>query len=153
MGKILRRAPKFPLIPEYMSALVLPIALQWEQIPFKEDNVDLVIEGPGIYAFAVAHRQAGLPPHGYVLYIGEAGAKKGPARTLRARFKEYLREKHKGKRPHVAVFLNTWETCLTFHLVSMDPKAVDMLDIERRLNDAMLPPFSRCDLSPQISFS
>lgn len=150
LGNLLLHAPRFPLNPKHMEALTLPVALQWEQIPFERKNAGSIMEKPGIYAFAVAHGQPGLPPHGYILYIGEVGAKKGPTRTLRARFREYFREKVRPKRQHVAYFLNAWETCLVFHFASLDPSTVDLLDIEMRLNDAMMPPFSRGDFSPEV---
>ncbi|MGE0702453.1 MAG: hypothetical protein AB7P22_00810 [Vicinamibacterales bacterium] len=133
-----------------MAALALPVNLQWHQIPFRQENADGIVEEPGVYAFAIGHSQAGLPPHGYVLYIGEVGGKSGPTRTLRARFKDYLREKTRAKRPQVAYFLNTWETCLVFHFATLDPESVDLFDVERRLNDAMIPPYSRGDFSPEI---
>lgn len=143
-------APTFRLNPAYMAALALPVELQWQQIPFREENADTILEQPGVYAFAIAHSQPGLPPHGYILYIGEVGGKKGPERTLRARFKDYLREKTRAKRPQVAYFLNAWETCLVFYFASLDPDTVDLFDVERRLNDAMIPPYSRGDFSAEI---
>lgn len=140
----------FRLNPTNLAALALPVGLQWQQIPFRPENADTIVEQPGVYAFAIAHGQTGLPPHGYVLYIGEVGAKSGPSRTLRARYKDYLREKLRGKRPGVAYFLNAWETCLVFHFAVLDPAAVDLFDVEKKLNDAMIPPYSRADFSPEI---
>ena len=144
-------SPRFRLNPAQMAALSLPVQLQWRQIPFRKDNVNSILDEPGVYAFAINHSQPGLPPHGYVLYIGQVGGKSGSKRTLRARFKDYLREKTgRTKRHHVAFFLNNWGACLVFHFASLDPDTVDLLDVERRLNDAMIPPFSRGDFSPEI---
>lgn len=140
----------FRLNPANLAGLALPVALQWHQIPFRAENADAIVEQPGVYAFAISHGQPGLPPHGYILYIGEVGAKSGPSRTLRARYKDYLREKARAKRPGVAWFLNAWETCLVFHFAVLDPVAVDLFDVEKRLNDAMIPPYSRADFSPEI---
>jgi hypothetical protein len=61
-----------------------------------------------------------------------------------------LREKVRPKRPGVGWFLNTWDTCLAFHFAVLDPAAVDLFDVEKKLNDAMLPPYSRADFSPEI---
>ena len=141
---------KFPLSPANLGSLALPVALQWKQTQFDQRNANSIIEEPGIYAFAVSDSRSGLPPHGYILYIGEVGAKKGKNRTLRARFKEYLHEKVRPKREHIAYFLNAWETCLVFHFAALDPSTVNLLDVEMRLNDAMMPPFSRGDFSPEI---
>lgn len=150
VADMLTFAPKFILNPAYMQALALPIQLQWQQMPFDRHKADTLVESPGIYAFSIQHAQAGLPPHSYVLYIGEVGAKQGPTRTLRARYKEYFREKVRPKRQHVAYFLNAWESCLVFHFVTLDPKAVNLLEIEMKLNDALIPPFSRGDFSPEV---
>ena len=140
----------FRLNPDNMAALTLPITLQWHQKPFKRENAAGIAEQPGVYAFAIAHGQVGLPPHNYILYIGQVGAKPGSMRTLRARFKDYFREKSRVKRLPVWYFLNIWETCLVFHFASVDPNTVNLLDIEKQLNDAMIPPFSQNDFSPKI---
>ena len=150
LSRLMLYSAAFRLDPLNMAALTLPVTLQWRQKPFSRENAARIAEQPGVYAFAIAHGQAGLPPHGYILYIGQVGAKSGPPRTLRARFKDYLREKSRAKRPHVAYFLNAWETCLVFHFASVDPNTVDLLDVEKRLNDAMVPPYSRADFSPKI---
>ena len=150
LSSMVLHSPVFRLIPANMAELTLPVNLQWKQKPFTKENVTRIVEQPGVYAFGVAHARDGLPPHGYILYIGQVGARSGRARTLRARFREYLREKSRGKRPRIAYFLKTWETCLVFHFAALDPAAVDLLDVERRLNDAMIPPFSQADFSPGI---
>lgn len=150
LGEVVLYSFKFPLNPTSMETLMLPVALRWEQIPFDRRNATSIIKKPGVYAFAVTHSRPGLPPHGYILYIGQVGAKEGKTRTLRARFKEYLHEKVRPGRKHVAYFLNAWETCLVFHFAVLDPSTVDLLDIEMKLNDAMMPPFSRGDFSPEI---
>ena len=150
LASLTTHTTRFRLIPSNMAALSLPVALQWHQKPFREKNAGEIAEQPGVYAFAIAHGQVGLPPHGYILYIGQVGAKRGAPRTLRARFKEYFREKSSGKRPKVSYFLNTWDTCLVFHFASLNPNAVNILDVEKRLNDAIIPPFSQADFSPRI---
>ena len=107
---------RFILDPQRMAALTLPVNLRWRQTSFRRESVGDIAEAPGVYAFALRHGQPGLPPHGYVLYIGQVGGRIGPARTLRARFREYLGEKSGRKRERVAYFLNNWETCLCFTL-------------------------------------
>ena len=144
-------SPRFILNPDTMAALTLPIKLQWQKIPFSEDNVENILDSPGVYAFSITHSQPGLPPHGYVLYIGETGGRCDQKRTLRTRYKEYLRERSgKTKRHHVSFFLNNWKSCLVFHFAPLDPNVVDLLDVERRLTDAMVPPYNRRDFSPEI---
>jgi hypothetical protein len=72
----------FTLDPKQLRGLILPVDLNWQTIRFAKRNVPNVTKQPGIYAFAVAHREGGLPPHSYVLYIGQTGAKP-KERTLR----------------------------------------------------------------------
>ena len=51
---------------------------------------------------------------------------------------------------HVWEFLNKWDGCLFFHFAPVDAKQADLAEIEQRLNDAMMPPYSRCDFSAEI---
>jgi len=143
-------SPRFSLDPKGMAKLVLPVGLTWQETVFDKANVQTVTKKPGVYAFAIRHPKAGLPPHGYVLYIGQAGAGK-KARTLRMRFSEYFRDKSRPKRVHVYYFHNAWEACLTFHFAPVDPKAAaKLLKIEAALNDAMMPPFSVNDFTAEV---
>ena len=150
MARLARYRVRFWLDPAKMAAVTVPATLDWDQRPFNRSNAPEIAERPGVYAFAIAHNAVGLPPHSYILYIGQAGAKGGATRTLRARFKEYLREPRRVRRPAVALLLDTWPTCLVFCFATVDPDAVDLLDVERQLNDAMMPPFSQEDFSAEI---
>jgi hypothetical protein len=151
LAEIQAHAPGFSLVPKKMQGLKLPVALTWKQTPFDVKHTASVIEQPGVYAFAIQHGALGLPPHGYVIYVGQAGAEKGhKIRTLRKRFTEYFKDKIKPKRPAVHYFLNAWETCLVFHFAPVDPKATNLKAVEAALNDAMLPPFSINDFSAEV---
>lgn len=141
----------FWLNPKQLRAFTLPVQLTWFRVPFRARVLGTVINRPGVYAFSVAHDAGGLPPHGYVLYVGQTGAKKkGNIRTLRQRAKEYFREKKTGSRPHIASFLNKWSKCLYFYYAQLDPAVVNLLDVETKLNDALIPPYSVGDFSPEI---
>jgi hypothetical protein len=151
LGEIKAHAPRFSLDPKKMDKVALPVALAWQHTTFDKKNTALIVEQPGIYAFAIQHPKAGLPPHCYVLYVGQTGAGKGnKARTLRTRFTEYFRDKGRPKRLHVYYFLNAWEGCLSFYFAPVDPKAAKLLDIEAALNDAMMPPFSVYDFTAEV---
>jgi hypothetical protein len=151
LGDIKSHAPRFSLDPKRMAKVTLPVALTWQETSFDKKNTALVVDKPGVYAFAIKHPGAGLPPHSYVLYIGQAGAGKGTkARTLRVRFTEYFRDKKKPKRIHIHYFLNAWEGCLSFYFAPVDPKAAKLLQVESILNDAMMPPFSVNDFTAQV---
>lgn len=151
LGEMKSYAPRFSLDPKNMDKVALPIALTWQRTSFEKKNTSLVVDKPGVYAFAIEHPKAGLPPHCYVLYIGQAGAGKGKkARTLRVRFTEYFRDKGKPKRVHVHYFLNAWDGCLSFYFAPVDPKVAKLLQIESILNDAMMPPFSVYDFTAEV---
>jgi hypothetical protein len=141
----------FTINPRQMRGCTLPTKLVWNRVPFKKNKLKGITNRPGVYAFSVLHDTADLPPHGYVLYVGQTGAKtKAQHRTLRQRAREYFREKTTGSREHVALFLNKWAKCLYFYYAQLDPATVDLIDIENKLNDALLPPFSVGDFSPKI---
>ena len=140
---------KFTLHPDRLSSLKLPVTLRWNQTKFQENNVNAVTEEPGVYAFAVANDAPGLPPHGYILYIGQTKGKTR-VKTLRDRMKEYFQERRRPKRVGVWLFLNKWKGSLFFLFAPVDPKRFDLLDIERQLNDAVVPPYSQQDFSPRI---
>lgn len=97
----------------------------------------------------MAHHESGLPPHSYVLYIGQTGARAN-GRTLRLRIGNYFEEQTNPKRAHIYKFLNKWKTCLTVHFAAVDPKKADLLKVEAKLNDALIPPYSIRDFSPRI---
>jgi hypothetical protein len=139
----------FFLRPKQITKFTPTVGLVWHRIPFQKKSFSTVAKLPGVYAFTVGHHARGLPPHAYVLYIGQTGAKRKD-RTLRQRVKEYYLEKTTGKRPLVAEFLNKWETCLFFYYAPLDPNSTNLLELERRLNDALMPPYSLMDFSPEI---
>jgi hypothetical protein len=140
----------FTINPKQLRGCILPAKLVWNRVPFKKSKLSTIVNQPGIYAFSVLHDAVDLPPHGYVLYVGQTGAKKKGLRTLRQRAREYYREKTAGRREQVALFLNKWARCLYFYYAQLDPATVDLLDIESKLNDALLPPYSVADFSPKI---
>jgi hypothetical protein len=141
----------FWLNPKQLRGCSLPVQLNWSRVPFRAKLLPTVINKPGIYAFSVAQDGCGLPPHGYVLYVGQTGAKKKEHdRTLRQRAREYFREKTTGSRPHIASFLNKWSKCLYFYYAQVDPTKINLLNIETKLNDALIPPYSVGDFSPEI---
>jgi hypothetical protein len=141
----------FTLHPKQLSGCALPVRLAWRSIPFRKRFFPTVMNTQGVYAFSVRHVEGGLPPHGYVVYIGQTGAKKSETnRTLRTRVKEYHREKKEGTRLHVAEFLNKWAKCLSFHYAPVKPGSADLLELETKLNDALMPPYSVRDFSADI---
>jgi hypothetical protein len=149
MARLSRYSQRFILSPEcFKKGLTLP-ALTWTTVKFTATQINTVAAEPGLYAFSVVTSRIGLPPHGYVLYVGQTGAKKN-SRTLRVRAGEYLKEEKSGKRRHVWEFLNKWSGHLSFHYVPVDPQTQDLEAIEKTLNDALMPPYSVNDFSAEI---
>ena len=147
--QIRRFRQHFDLVPKQLRGIDLPVALKWQTVRFVKGSVKSVANVPGVYAFAISHRIGYLPPHNYVLYIGQTGAKRND-RTLRDRMGEYFNEIRSPKRAHVYKFLKTWKTCLLFHFAIVDPRGANILEIESKLNDALIPPYSVRDFSPGI---
>lgn len=140
---------RFLLHPKHLLKCNLPSHLCWRRVQFKKSTLDSVINQAGVYAFAIGLESAQMPPHSYVLYIGQTGAKRND-RTLRQRVKEYYLERTAGRRPHISEFLNKWKRCLIFHFAPLDPTTIDLLKVEKKLNDALMPPYSVQDFSPEI---
>ena len=126
-------------------------SLNWDSIPYGKNELERIPDNKrGIYAFVVCHNNAVLPMHGYIMYIGIAG--RDSSRTLRARYKEYLNEKKIMERFHIARMIATWHRVLRFFFAPVDDdvSADDLKALEKQLNDALLPPFSKGDLSAEL---
>lgn len=149
MAQLVRYEQRFILSPDrFKAGLSLP-PLSWNTTEFSPSGIAVVTSQPGLYAFSVVAQRQGLPPHSYVLYVGQTGAKRN-ARSLRIRAGEYLKEKKTGKRRHVWEFLNKWSGHLSFHFVPVDPTKHDLEALEKALNDALMPPYSMNDFSVEI---
>lgn len=104
MSRLKYYEQRFILCPDRFRGPVIPGKLVWTTIKkFGAKELPGIVAKPGLYAFSVINNRGGMPPHGYVLYIGQTGAKRN-ARTLRQRASEYLKEK---KRVSVNTFGNS----------------------------------------------
>ncbi|MDE0472206.1 MAG: hypothetical protein OXH57_09720 [Ekhidna sp.] len=119
--------------------------LTWEFIPFESNLVDQIPELPGMYCFYIGHNLQCLPKLGLSLYGGIA-----TKQTLKARFKNYLREKNSPNgRINVRKFLNVFEGELFFGwVISKDTST--LAELEKAFNDAMMPPYSIRDFSAEV---
>jgi hypothetical protein len=124
-------------------------ALSWKEVKFDPANATAVPERSGIYAFVVRHANNHFPPHGYIMYIGITGDV-GPTRTLRVRYRDYLREKKRDKRPRVSYMLNKYQDDLYFCYVALDRSKVDLGQLELHLNDCILPPVVVKDFTAEV---
>lgn len=129
------------------SSFVVP-ALIWTSIKYGDKEIAKVPDDRrGVYAFALCEQSPVLPPHGYVLYIGIAGARKSN-RSLRARYKDYLNENLILKRSRIAHMIGNWHKVLRFYFVPVENNfpSADLEKLEKQLNTALMPPFSVEDL-------
>ena len=122
--------------------------LNWDSIVYNNAaEIDKIPNDKrGLYAFVVSHPDNVLPPHGYVLYIGIAG--KNSKRSLRERYKDYLNAKKVLRRAGIARIIGTWHEVLRFYFAPIEDSVSteDLQELEKQLNTALVPPFSRGDL-------
>ena len=138
---------KFRLVPENLTAFSCEAHLEWAVVPFTSTNASAVPNSRGVYAFVVEQSKSGLPPHGYVMYVGKAGDGEN---SLRKRFRSYFQEKKRIKRPRIYRLLTQWEQILSFYFAEINEAEVPLSDVEVALNDALLPPFSKNDFSASV---
>lgn len=112
--------------------------LVWKFVKFDAANAEAVPNATGVYSFVVNPGICEHPGTHYLLYLGRARSV-----TLRARFRDYLREKtaEKGRAP-VQKMLNNWPENLWFYYAKVaDSAVIDAL--EEDLLAAYLPPVNQ----------
>lgn len=135
------KAPKFIVSPsEFHRADVVP-RLAWKSVKFGAAAKGSIPEEPGLYAFVVRIPFDGLPPHGWVMYIGQTGDGTSSA-TLRSRFGQYLRDKRVCKRAMVFLMLNLWDGHLEFFFTPLPSRKAELEALETQLLGAFRPPFT-----------
>ena len=125
-------------------------SLNWKSIKYGEEEIeDVPNDKRGVYAFAVCNENGILPPHGYIVYMGIAG--RGSNRPLRARYRDYLNPRSFAKRDHIVRMIITWEETLRFFFAPVDDSlsTEDLQSLEKKLNSALVPPFSKGDLEAE----
>ena len=142
----------FTLNPEYMTTASYPVdELAWSSVRYGLDDADDVPDDQrGVYAFVIAHSDKVLPSHGYVMYVGIGG--KNSNRTLRDRYDDYLNTRKVLKRDRITRMIGTWSDVLHFAYAPV-PETVSskqLIDLEKEINSALLPPFSKADLKAHI---
>ena len=125
--------------------------LNWESISLgnKAEISKVPNDKRGIYAFVICWENSILPQHGYVLYIGIAG--EDSDRSLRERYREYLRKSHIDKRDHISYAIGTWHKVIRFFFAPIDDdiESEDLKLLEEQIHDALLPPYGRRDFSAE----
>lgn len=139
----------FVLSPDQWRTYSLTHPMVWQSVKFDDNNQISVPEERGVYAFVVRHDNGYFPPHGYIMYVGITGSTK-TQRTLRTRYGEYIRERQRNKRPAVHYMLNAYKDDLFFLYVPIADTDVRLDELERALNDAIIPPVSKKDFSAEV---
>lgn len=118
--------------------------LVWDTIPFRRGGGAALPETSGFYCFIVANPLPNLPAICYPLYAGET-------ENLRRRYRNYVTEKNSPTgRFHVRKFLNIFSGETTFCFAPFEAQKADLRRIEKRLNDALMPPYSRRDFGAEV---
>lgn len=119
-------------------------ALDWQIEPFRAGGANAVPEVAGFYCFIVMNGLSSLPAVLYPLYAGETI-------DLRRRYRDYLREvKNPNGRFHVRKFLLVFAGEINFCFAPFDTDKDGLRTIEKKLNDALMPPYSRRDFSAEV---
>ena len=132
----------FFLSPKQWNASSVPPDLDWDWVPFDKDHADAVPSDRGVYAFVVELDKAGIPPHGYVMYVGETGNKS--KETLHTRFLSYFREMKKQCRA-VHYALIKYKEHMYFHFSRITDNRRNLRKVEESLCSTLIPPCNRRD--------
>ena len=141
------------LDPKQWRAFQNQAALQWQSVKFEQASLANIPDVRGIYMFVVQFQDHSalpirFPLHGYIMYGGITGDASN-ARTLRSRFKDYLRDQKRAKRVQIWLMLNKWKDDIYFHYSPVAP-TVDLGALETDLNDAVIPPYVTNDFSAEV---
>lgn len=145
----------FALVPERLNSFEKPLDLEWQCVKFREENKSLVSPKKGVYAFVIKGGSDGLPPHGYILYVGISRKRKRSI-YLRTRYGEYIKEQQRiengkeAERSQIGDMLFRWRHAMYFYYCAIDSDDVDLEDLERKLNDALVPPISTQDFTASV---
>lgn len=125
------------------------IPLTWERVQFGIGARDDVPQTRGIYVFTLESGVAGLPQHGYILYVGITG--NTSAASLRSRYSQYLRNlANEDGRPLICYMLTKWSENLVFNFVPLPDATIDLAAIEKSLINSVMPPVNTADFDADI---
>lgn len=140
----------FVLNVDAWSRIRPPVPLNWQHVKFDSANLKTIPQDSGVYAFVVKSSHNDLPNLSYLMYIGIAGYKKTSPRSLRDRYKNYLKEEVDVIRPKVHHMLNKYQGHVYFCYVSVDKNKCELQELEKMLNDALIPPCNENDFSAEM---
>lgn len=126
------------------------VPLQWQRVKFWPGAKENIPEQRGIYVFTIEAEGLGLPPHGYILYVGITG--NTSAANLRKRYSQYVRNLiNEDGRPKVFAMLKRWRDELIFYFVPIPETTVDLTQIEKSFINSVRPPVNEADFDADIA--
>jgi len=115
----------------------LPFPISWQPVPFDAASIGSIpSKSHGVYTFVIDPRVCSHPKNSFVAYVGKADRM-----TIRARFKTYLRDKEKLKRPQITYLLGKYYKHLEFCFLEV-PSSHSIEHVEDSLIEALDPPFN-----------
>jgi hypothetical protein len=122
------------LWPERWTALQLPTNLTWTTVPFLAQSTSVIADVAGVYAFVIQPQTPLTLITSYLMYVGKTD------RSLRQRFREYLRERDQGNiRPKLLRILPLYGEHLFFAFAPVSTGHTPT-NIEAALLGAFIPP-------------
>lgn len=119
-------------------------AFNWQECQFLSTEVDGVPNEPGLYTFTIQPRVANHPSCSYLMYIGKT------KRTLRQRFREYLKEmQRESGRPKITRLLNKYPAN-TFFCYAVPQEDAPLTNMEEALLGAFIPPCNKGQLPARV---
>lgn len=139
---------EFCLRPASWRSFRVPPVLRWKEVKFEPASRTLIPQSRGVYAFIAQPEGPGLPPHGYLMYVGITGD--ATSRTLRTRYGDYLVEQKVLKRANIHFMLKNWAGHLRFSFAPVLDRRYSLRSLEKKLCDALIPPFNSNDFSAEL---
>lgn len=117
----------------------------WQERKFLTSEADNVPDEPGLYTFVIKPSVANHPSNSYLMYVGKT------KRTLRQRFKEYLKEmQRESGRPKIVRLLNKYSANMVFCFSSLQENATTLAEMEKALLSALIPPCNKEQLLAKV---
>ena len=133
------------LWPDAWRDVTFPQLPNWQKVKFGGSDTKKIPRKPGVYALRINIDHSAIPGNGLIAYFGISGD------SLRDRYGDYLNERKSGsKRPKIEELLDLWGDSLDFVFWVHERKLPTLKKIEKRLNDAVMPPYNIDDYSGEI---
>ena len=119
--------------------------LNWETRKLTDFESHMLPEEAGLYSFSIGLSDNSFPENNYILYYGETNKQ-----TIQERFKQYTTKSQISKRQSIFKMLKSWKEYLYFSYATVNYKPSEIKEIEKKLNDAFMPPYSIRDYSEPV---